>query len=98
MVIIPSGPIGLTVVQHVEEESRLDQEIAPTPLHSMVERTVSIWVQAIKHKNVTRIHAVSRHLQFSWYLYTLRDVNFGCWPRLGCSWKNVIIFSRQGLV
>ena len=29
---------------------------------------------------------------------SLRGVNFGFWPRLGCSGQNVIIFSRQGLV
>ena len=29
---------------------------------------------------------------------SLRGVNFGFWSRLGCPGKNVIIFSRQGLV
>ena len=29
---------------------------------------------------------------------SLRGVNFGFWSRLGCSGKNVFIFSRQGLV
>ena len=29
---------------------------------------------------------------------SLRGVNFGFWSRLGCSGRNVIIFSRQGLV
>ena len=29
---------------------------------------------------------------------SLRGVNLRFWSRLGCSWQNVIIFSRQGLV
>ena len=29
---------------------------------------------------------------------SLRGVNFGFWSRLGCSGKNPIIFSRQGLI
>ena len=28
---------------------------------------------------------------------SLRDVNFGFSSRLGCSWQNIIIFSRKGL-
>ena len=29
---------------------------------------------------------------------SLRGVHFGFWSHLGFSWKNVIIFSREGLV
>ena len=29
---------------------------------------------------------------------SLRGVNFGFWPHLGCSGQNAIIFSREGLV
>ena len=29
---------------------------------------------------------------------SLRGVNFGFWSHLGCSGKNAIIFSREGLV
>ena len=29
---------------------------------------------------------------------SLRGVNFGFWSHLGCSGKNPIIFSREGLV
>ena len=29
---------------------------------------------------------------------SLRGINFGFWSHLGCSGKNAIIFSREGLV
>ena len=29
---------------------------------------------------------------------SLRGVNFGFWPHLGCSGQNAITFSREGLV
>ena len=28
---------------------------------------------------------------------SLRGVNFGLWPHVGCSGQNAIIFSREGL-
>ena len=31
-------------------------------------------------------------------LVSLRGVDFGFWPHLGCSGQNAIIFSREGLV
>ena len=29
---------------------------------------------------------------------SLRGINFGFWPHLGCPGQNAIIFSREGLV
>ena len=29
---------------------------------------------------------------------SLRGVNFGFWPHLGCFGQNAIIFSREGLI
>ena len=32
------------------------------------------------------------------FVVSLRAVNFGFWPHLGCSGQNTVIFGREGLV
>ena len=46
-------------MQPVEEARKYGQEIAPTPLHSTVERTAINWDQLNRNKNATQIIAVS---------------------------------------
>ena len=59
MVITLTGPSGLTAVQLVEEVPKHEQGLAPTPLHSTVERAARNWDQLIRRKNATQTPAVS---------------------------------------
>ena len=59
MVITPNGPNGLSAVRRAEEVHRHEQGIVPIPRHSMEERTVKDWDHLKRHKNATKIPAVS---------------------------------------
>jgi len=60
----------------VEEVPKHEQGLAPTPLHSMVERTAKNWDQLVRHRNATQTPAVSFPKSFEHNLIYKRKHSF----------------------
>ena len=59
MEITRNGQSGPNVLQHAVEDSRLEKENVPIPLHNTVGRTAKIWDRLMIPKDAISMLAVS---------------------------------------